>query len=148
MRLVLTAAAFAMAAACSPSVAAPETETAEITVTAPAEETRVAAVLSFAEWCGSCKKLDPKVKAVRAANTFDGVEFFTLDYTKKDRDAYFADAATIGVEDTMRELFPKKVKTGAVILIDLASGDIISIVNSKMDEAEIKQAIEDAAALT
>lgn len=96
----------------------------------------------------AAKKLDPKVKAVRAANTFDGVEFFTLDYTKKDRDAYFADAATIGVEDTMRELFPKKVKTGAVILIDLASGDIISIVNSKMDEAEIKQAIEDAAALT
>lgn len=148
MRLFLAAAALSFAAACSQSTAAPENTVAAVEITAPAEDTRVVAVMSYASWCGSCKALDPKVKAVQAANTFDGVEFFTIDYTDKDVDAFFADAATIGVEATMRDTFSEKVKTGKLYLIDLASGDVVGTVDKSMDEAAITLAIEDAAALT
>lgn len=147
MRLILTAAALSVAAACSGQSTSAET-TPPAPITAPSEDARIIAVMSYADWCGSCKALDPKVKAVQTANTFDGVEFFTIDYTKKDADAFFADAATLGVEATMRGEFGDKIKTGKLYLIDRASGEIISTVSKSMSEAEIADAITDAAALS
>lgn len=147
MRLILTAAALSIATACSGQSTSAET-TPPAAVTAPSEDARVIAVMSYADWCGSCKALDPKVKAVQTANTFDGVEFFTIDYTKKDADAFFADAATLGVEATMRGEFGNKIKTGKLYLIERESGEIISTVSKSMSEAEIASAITDAAALS
>ncbi|MEM7329725.1 MAG: thioredoxin domain-containing protein [Pseudomonadota bacterium] len=144
MRLILAATATAFLCACSPS-ATPASERAE--VSAPSETTRVLAVLSYADWCGSCKALDPKIKAVQAANTFDGVEFATIDYTSRDSDAFFADAATLGVADTMRTTFPEKIKTGRLYLISLDSGAVISTVDKSMDEPAIAAVISEAAAL-
>mgnify|MGYP001804831829 CR=1 FL=1 len=72
MRLFLAASAAALIAACG-QAAVPASERAA--VTAPAEDTKLLAVMSYADWCGSCKALDPKVKAVQASNTFDGVAF-------------------------------------------------------------------------
>ena len=37
-----------------------------------AEDTKILAVMSYADWGGSCKALDPKVKAVQAANHLAG----------------------------------------------------------------------------
>ena len=143
MRHVFAATAAIFIAACE-QASAPASERA--VVTAPAEDTRVLAVLSYADWCGSCKALDPKVKAVRAANTFDGVEFATIDYTSRNKDAFFADAETLGVGAAMRTTFGDSVKTGRLYLIDLSTGDVISTVDKSMDEATIAQAIMDAAA--
>ena len=143
MRHVFAATAAIFIVACG-QASAPASERA--VVTAPAEDTRVLAVLSYADWCGSCKALDPKVKAVRAANTFDGVEFATIDYTSRNKDAFFADAETLGVGAAMRTTFGDSVKTGRLYLIDLSTGDVISTVDKSMDEATIAQAIMDAAA--
>ena len=145
MRLFLAASAAALIAACG-QAAVPASERA--TVTAPAEDTKVLAVMSYADWCGSCKALDPKVKAVQATNTFDGVEFATIDYTSRDADAFFADAETLGVAGAMRATFPDKVKTGRLYLINLDSGDVIGTVDKSMDEAAITAAITEAAALS
>ncbi|NQY98158.1 MAG: thioredoxin family protein [Henriciella sp.] len=145
MRLFLAAAATALAAACSEATV-PATERAA--VTAPAEATRILAVLSYADWCGSCKALDPKVKAVEAAGTFSGVEFATIDYTSRNKDAFYADAETLGIGDTMRATFGDKIKTGRLYLIDLSSGEVISTVDKSMDEAAITAAISEAAALS
>ena len=109
MRLFLAASAVALMAACG-QAAVPASERAA--VTAPAEDTKLLAVLSYADWCGSCKALDPKVKAVQAANTFDGVEFATIDYTSRSEEAFFTDAETLGVGDTLRATFSDKIKTG------------------------------------
>lgn len=143
MRMIFAATALAFMAACGQtSVSASE----RATVSAPAEDTRILAVLSYADWCGSCKVLDPKVKAVQAANRFDGVEFATIDFTSKDSDAFFADAETLGVGETMRTTFGNKIKTGKLYLIDLGTGNVISTVDRSMDEAAIASAISDAAA--
>lgn len=145
MRLILAAAATALLAACG-QAAVPASERAA--VTAPAEDVRVLAVLSYADWCGSCKALDPKVKAVQAANSFDGVEFATIDFTSRDADAFFADAETLGVGDTMRATFSEQIKTGKLYLVNLDSGEVISTVDKSMDEAAITAAITDAATLS
>ncbi|MEO0465795.1 MAG: thioredoxin family protein [Pseudomonadota bacterium] len=113
---------------------------------APAEDTRLIAALSHADWCVSCKALDPKVAAVRAANTFDGVQFLALDYTARDTDAFFAMAAEAGIEDTVRTRFADGVKTGFVMLIDRDSGEILAELKKDMTEAGIEEAISAAAA--
>lgn len=145
MRLILAATAATFMAACS-QAEVPASERAA--VTAPAEDTRVLAVLSYADWCGSCKALDPKVKAVQAANAFDGVEFATIDYTLRDANAFFADAETLGVADAMRATFPEKIKTGRLYLVNLDSGEVVATVDKSMDEAAISAAITEAATLS
>lgn len=144
MRFSLAAISIAALAACGPSVAASGSLADVKEITAPAEDTRVLAVLSYARWCGSCKVLDPKVETVRASNPFDGAEFFAFDYSSRDDSAYFADAETLGIAGTMREIFPDKIKTGQLYLIDRSSGDVISTVTKSMSEAEIAAAIEAA----
>lgn len=141
MRLILSAIAATLITACSQS-SVPASERAA--VTAPAEDTRVLAVLSYADWCGSCKALDPKIEAIRSANTFQGVEFATIDFTSRDQDAFFADAETLGIGQTMRTKFGEKVKTGQLFLINLDSGDIVSTIDKSMDNAEIIAAITEA----
>lgn len=145
MRLLLAAAAAAFIAACGQTQVSAEERAV---VTAPAEDTKILAVLSYADWCGSCKALDPKVKAVQAANSFSGVEFATIDYTSRDVDAFFADAETLGVAEAMRATFPEKIKTGRLYLVDLDTGAVVSSIDKSMDEAAIAAAISDAVALS
>jgi thiol-disulfide isomerase/thioredoxin len=145
MRLFLAASAAAFLVACGQAEVSAEERAA---VTAPAEDTKILAVMSYADWCGSCKALDPKVKAVHASNQFTGVEFATIDYTSRDAHAFFADAETLGVAAAMRATFPDKIKTGRLYLIDLDTGAVISSIDKSMDEAAISAAISDAAALS
>ncbi|MEL7043228.1 MAG: thioredoxin domain-containing protein [Pseudomonadota bacterium] len=146
MRIVLTAISAALMAACGQAQTGAATE--QTAVTAPSEDTKIMAVMSYADWCSSCKALDPKVKAVEAANTFKGVEFATLDFTGRDADAFFADAETLGVGPSMRAEFGDKIKTGKLYLVSLDTGDVISTIDKSMDEAAITAAITEAIALS
>ncbi|CAN0339944.1 unnamed protein product, partial [Chrysoparadoxa australica] len=132
MRIILAASFASVLAACGPSTAAPGSMADTTLITAPAEETNFVAVLSYASWCGSCKTLDPNVEAVREDNTFDGVEFFALDYSEKDDAAFFADADTLGVGDTLRTKFSGGIKTGRLYLIDRTSGEIVAEISKDM----------------
>ena len=145
MRFILAATTTALLAACG-QAAVPAAERAA--VTAPVADTKVLAVLSYADWCGSCKALDPKVKAVQAANTFDGVEFATIDYTSRSDEAFFTDADTLGIGETMRATFAEQIKTGKLYMVNLDSGEVIGTVDKSMDEAAIATAIAEATALT
>lgn len=147
MRSLIAAVALTFTAACSgSSVAAPDSIAATTPITAPMAETSVIAVISYASWCGSCKVLDPKVTTVKSTNAFEGVEFFALDYSARDADAFFADAETLGIKDTLSVRFDGKVKTGLMFLIDTKTGEIVAEITKDLDEAAITAAIENARA--
>lgn len=142
MRSFFAAAALVVITACGATVAAPSESALSTRVTAPADETTIIAVLSYANWCGSCKALDPKINAVLSTNTFDGLEAFSLDYTARDQAGFYTAAETLGVAGTLRAEFGDKIKTGKMYLIDAKTGAIVSRIDKTMDEAAIKAALE------
>lgn len=128
----------------SPTVS--ETQSAAIFTQAATEDTKVKAVLMYADWCGGCKVLDPKLKAVQAAHPFKAVEFSKIDYTGKDKAAFWAQAVALGVEEPVRTTLGNNPKTGLMILIDADDNTILNTITKSMSEAEITTALTDAAA--
>lgn len=111
-----------------------------------AMETKTKAVLVYADWCGSCKVLDPKIKAVQAMGPMPGVEFVTLDYTDKDADNFYAQAKAAGVEEAVRAELDGTIKTGWLLLVDVDDKRVLSKVTKADETAEIVTKIQDALA--
>ncbi|MGJ8560260.1 MAG: thioredoxin domain-containing protein [Litorimonas sp.] len=104
------------------------------------------AVLVYADWCSSCKILDPKIKAVQAMGPMPGVEFVTLDYTDKNPDNFYAQAAAAGVEDAVRTELDGTIKTGWLLLVDVDDARVLSKVTKADDAAQITAKIKAALA--
>jgi len=104
------------------------------------------AVLVYADWCGSCKALDPKIKAVQAMGVMPGVDYVTLDYTDKNADNFYAQAAMAGVEDAVRTELDGTIKTGVLLLVDLDDARVISKVTKADEPAQIAAKIQAALA--
>jgi thiol-disulfide isomerase/thioredoxin len=102
------------------------------------------AVLIYADWCGSCKALDPKIKKARAMGPVPGLDFVTLDYTAKDAKAFYAQADAAGVGEAVRAHMDGKIKTGELLLIDLDDKKIVGTVTQALEPAEIITALKDA----
>lgn len=106
------------------------------------EAANLAAVLVYADWCSSCKILDPKVEAVKANQELPGVNFVTIDYTARDVDDLFAQADQQGVGEAIRQFLAEEVKTGWLLLVDLDDNRVVGKVVKSMEEAEIAGAIK------
>lgn len=130
------------------SSSAPETpaSTEAMSMADKTMETKVKAVLIYADWCGSCKVLDPKIKEVKSNNRLEDVNFVTLDYTNKNPEDFYAQAKAAGVEAPIRTLFGEKVKTGLLLLVDADDNLIIGQVTKAMTPAEILGSINAAVA--
>lgn len=124
------------------STTAPE-KSAE-TVTTQKTDARLIAALSYADWCGSCKTLDPKIQEARTGDDL-GAAFVTLDYTARDDAAFFAAADAAGIGGAVREKYAAGVKTGQLLLIDVDDAKIVGVITKDMSVAEIAEAIEIAA---
>tara|TARA_R110001632_G_scaffold34398_2_gene87619 strand:- start:1033 stop:1467 length:435 start_codon:yes stop_codon:yes gene_type:complete len=105
------------------------------------ENIPVAAVLVFAEWCPSCKVLDPKVEAARTMLEDDAASFVVLDYTDRDADAFFAQADAAGVGEPVRALFADGVKTGQLLLIDVENQSVIDTITRQASIEDIRERI-------
>ena len=105
-------------------------------------EAQTKAVLIYADWCGSCKILDPRIKAVKESGQFSDVDFVVLDYTARDEDAFYKAAKKAGVKKAVRAAFDgKSVKTGQLFLINAEGTEILGTVTRKHTEKEIAEAI-------
>ena len=107
----------------------------------PVATSEIAAVRVYADWCPNCRALDPKLNAVAASGDWDGVSFVRLDYTKRDKDAVFAEADRLGVGPAIRAHFAGGIKTGQLLLVDVASQDVLDLVPHKETEAGIAERI-------
>lgn len=104
-----------------------------------ADETKPKAVglIFHADWCGSCEAMDPKIKEARAELGDAPILFVVLDHTDdaaSHQSAMLAEA--LGFGEIYRE---RGGKTGAMLLINTASGEVVETV-TREDSAESIQA--------
>lgn len=132
------------AASCS-GEAAKGAQLKETTV-AEAADIKASAVLIYADWCGSCKILDPKLRAAQQQNEFENVRFVVLDYTDRDEEAFYTAAAEAGVGDAVRTYLDGTIKTGLLLLVDADDNKVVTKVTKTFSEAEIVDAINAAVA--
>lgn len=124
---------------------APNVKTDKVKImTTKALTTKTKAVLIYADWCGSCKVLDPKIKKVKAMGPMPGLEYVTLDYTAKDADDFYAQAAAAGVDDAVKAYLDGTIKTGQLLLVDLDDQKVVGKVTKTLEPAGIVTALRDA----
>jgi len=107
-------------------------------------ETKTKAVLIYADWCGSCKVLDPKIKKVQEMGPMPGLEFVTLDYTSKNIGVFYDQAGAAGVGDAVADYLDGTVKTGQLLLVDMDDQKVIGRVTKTSEPAAILSALKDA----
>ena len=141
--LTLSIAALTITGACQKSTL--ENKVAEAMPSAvQIADAKLGAVLIYADWCGSCKVLDPKVNAVKTGQNFENTFFLTLDYTDKNIEDFYAAAKAAGVSDPVRTFLAGKVKTGQLLLIDMDDQKVVEVVKKDMSEADIIKTIRQA----
>ena len=105
------------------------------------EKTEVAAILIHADWCPSCRKLEPQLANVRARAPFDDVAFLMLDYSDRDKDAFFIKADAAGVGAFIRKRLAHEITTGQILLVDIDRNKFAGVLTKKMNEDEMVNAL-------
>lgn len=130
-----------------PSVAnAGDQPKAEVAEVKNNEDATLKAVKLDAKWCSSCRAITPKMTQAKADNDFANISFSKIDYTNKDKDAFWANAATLGMEAQLREFLDGKPKTGMIILFDTKTNSIVDVITKKDSPAEMAKKLNQASA--
>jgi thiol-disulfide isomerase/thioredoxin len=100
-------------------------------------------VLMYADWCNSCKVLDPKLQSVKQEFEQSGILFIRFDLTNErttHQSGMLAQALGMG------ELFDKNAgKTGYLALVDRATGRTVEKITKTQSEQEIRAILRQAA---
>ncbi len=121
---------------------------APLTAQAASGTPKLYGILFYADWCGSCKILDPQIEKARGKADLDNedVLFVRLDLTDaatRHQASLLASALGIG------EFYDANAgKTGFMLLADPATGAELGRLNKDMDSGQITVAITDALAKT
>lgn len=116
-----------------------------VTTASSIAEAKLGAVLIYADWCGSCKVLDPKIEAVKSSQSFMNTAFVTLDYTDKNADAFFRMADQAGVTKAVQDHLGNTIKTGQLLLVDMDDQKVVGVIKKDMSNADIAATIAKAA---
>ncbi|MGH7945082.1 MAG: thioredoxin family protein [Opitutaceae bacterium] len=98
---------------------------------------KVVGLLFYADWCGSCKVLEPKLDAVKKDFAGQPILFTRVDMTDdltKEQSALLA--SQLGFSGIYAENAPK---TGFMLLIDSANGRVVSKLTKTQNEAFARQ---------
>lgn len=101
-------------------------------------------VMLYADWCGSCKALDPKITQAREGAKLDtqDVLFITLDLTN---DVAKHQSAMMATSLGFSEVYEKNAgKTGFMILVDANTGEKLAQVTNKYKPTEIAAKIQES----
>ncbi|MEM9898676.1 MAG: hypothetical protein AAF742_04785 [Pseudomonadota bacterium] len=150
---VMGAGALCLVAACSDASGEATDQTFRASVAQAAvvdkvtPETTLAAVLVRADWCSSCKIIEPKLHVVRAGAPIKGVSHLTLDYTDRDEAGFLAAADEAGIGPAIRnEISENGVTTGIILLVDVAKQSVVGDLRKSHSIDDLAMAMEEAAA--
>lgn len=128
-----------------PATDAPVAETVdspEATMVDTAEEPAVYALVFAADWCSTCKELDPKLQPVMTASGDLPVEFVMLDLTDE---VTTAEAAATAESLGAADLFEANAgKTGYVALVSSETGEVVGRILATDSEEEMTQKLQAA----
>ena len=113
---------------------------------AQTDDPRVIALVFYADWCGSCKALDPRLDAVRAHSDLRTVSFVTLDQTNAEARRQSAGLAETGGYEAVYRA--NEGKTGFVLLLNAETKQVIGTLTVADSEAAIARKLERAIAST
>jgi thiol:disulfide interchange protein len=105
---------------------------------------KMVGVLMYADWCNSCKVLDPRLQAVQPEFGQSDILFVRFDFTNE-RSAHQARllAGALGVD----ALYAQNAgKTGYLALVDLATGQIVEKITKAHSEQQIRAIFRQASA--
>lgn len=116
-------------------------DTTEAQETETEENPKIVAITMHADWCGTCKELNPKVENVQSDFEDEGVLFtkfdFTDDFTIKQSRLM---ANWIGIGDIFRES-QERGATGYMILVDGETYEMIGRITNEKNENGIRDEI-------
>jgi len=111
---------------------------------AASQKPEVIGVLFYADWCGSCKVLDPAIEKARGKSDLDNnpILFVRLDLTNATtRHQSELMAQTLGMGD----FYEKNAgKTGFMLLVDADTKEVISTLTKAVDANEISDKVNAA----
>ncbi len=106
------------------------------------EDAKIVAMLFYADWCSSCKVLDPKVETAKKAFADSSVKFAKIDLTN---DATRAEseklAETLGATEAF---YSYGSRTGFMLLVEKASGEVLSMITMSKTVEQIEEALTKA----
>lgn len=107
-------------------------------------EPEVLGVMFYADTCGSCKVLDPKIEAVKSSFLTKPVLFVKLDHSNdgtKNQSALLAGSLGLG------EVYKAQEKaSGFMLIVNADSKKVLGKLTRDMSEAEIKAELDKALA--
>ena len=105
-----------------------------------AQNKDIVGVIFYADWCPSCKVLDPKIEEAR--KQIKGVEFITFDMTDgQTRNKTIRLAKKEGLDPVLQKF---GARTGFMVVFDRSTGKIVDVLNSSKRVDDIVFAFEDA----
>lgn len=144
--IILSLTSLALSLGACSGAQAPQVDTKPLKEAAQMMDGKTRAVFIYADWCGSCKVLDPKIKQARAMEDVPGLDFVTLDYTNKNAENFYAQAEAAGVHNAVKTYLDGTIKTGMLLLVDVDDDKVIGRVTKEIEPKEIVIALKEAVA--
>ena len=103
------------------------------------ETSKIAAIKFHADYCGACKKLDPKITELKSNLKDQGVVFVRFDFTD---DASKSKTKTLASTEGLDGVLSANKGTGYIVLYDLKTKKVVGKLNNKQDVAEMEKTIK------
>ncbi len=102
-------------------------------------EAKTYAVLFYADWCGTCKALDPKIEEAREALAEEPVLYVTFDMTDEKTTRHTAMLANaLQLDEHFNE---NAGRTGFLLLIDAESREVVDRITREDSAEDIRNKI-------
>ncbi len=106
------------------------------------DQADILGVLFYADWCGSCKTLDPKLEATKSVFKNKGIHFTRLDLTNDLTKTQAAEQAeALGIQQ-IYQIYQNR--TGFMLLVDNHDQQILETLTANMTKDQLRGAMQAA----